>query len=102
MQTEAKTLLVIYKEKDEVVLNQLKKLVALKDDKEEQVIGTEDGTVNIVAWNEKLYIENKKSGNVENVSDKILFIGDIKGTEMLSPVLDEKFNARAGLSPQRR
>lgn len=90
---EAKTLLVVYKDKDEVVLNQLKKMIQTKDDTAEgEIVGVEDGTVEIVAWNEKLYLQNKKAGNVGDINSKILFIGDIKGTENLQPVLDIKFN----------
>jgi hypothetical protein len=90
MFTEAKSLLVVYKEKDEVILNQLKKLVESKDDDVEggKIVGTEDGTVAIVSWSEKVWLENKKAGNLE---DKILFIGDVKGTDKLAPVIDIKF-----------
>lgn len=34
-------------------------------------------------------MENKKAGNIQG---KILFLGDIKGTDKLVPVLDVKFN----------
>lgn len=90
---EPKTLLVVYKEKDEMILNQLKKLIDTKDDGEtDNIVGTEDGTVKVVSWEEKLWLQNKKAGNTGDLADKILFLGDIKGTENLAPILDVKFN----------
>jgi len=93
MFNEPKPLLVVYKEKDEMILNQLKKLVDTKDDGDEgAIVGTEDGTVKIVSWDEKLWLQNKKAGNTGDLADKILFIGDIKGTEKLAPVVSVKFD----------
>lgn len=93
MFNEPKPLLVVYKEKDEMILNQLKKLIDTKDDGEsDNIVGTEDGTVKIVSWDEKLWLQNKKAGNTGDLADKILFLGEIKGTEKLAPVLDVKFN----------
>lgn len=83
----SKTLIVVYK--DEVVVNQLKKMVETHDDKEEGIIGTRDDSVNVVAWTEKVWLNNKKAGNI---TDKVLFLGDISGTDKLIPVLDIKFN----------
>lgn len=82
----AKTLIVVYK--DEMLVNQLKKMVETKDDASEEVVGTRDGSINIVAWNEKVWLGNKKAGNIK---DKVLFLGDIKGIDKLTPVLDVKF-----------
>ena len=88
---ETRALLVVYKEKDEMILNQLKKLVDTKDDVDGTCVGTEDGTVSIISWEEKLWLQNKKAGNTGDLADKILFIGDIKGTEKLAPIIDLKF-----------
>lgn len=83
-----KTLIVVYK--DEMLVNQLKKLVDTKDDIDgNTTIGTRDGSINIVSWNEKVWFGNKKAGNIK---DKVLFLGDIKGTDKLIPVVDVKFN----------
>lgn len=93
MFNDPKPLLVVYKDKDEMILNQLKALVETKDDNTNgTVVGTEDGTVKIVAWNEKTWIQNKKAGNTGDLADKILFIGDIKGTDKLEPILNIKFD----------
>lgn len=83
----AKTLIVVYK--DELILNQLKKLVESKDDTEEQIVGVRDNSINIVAWTEKVWLANKKPGNIQG---KILFLGDIKGTDKLLPVIDVEFD----------
>lgn len=89
-----KNLIVVYKEKDELSLNQLKKMVDTKDDDTENniIVGTEDGTVKIVAWSEKIWLDNKKAGSTGALDDKILFLSDIKGIDKLIPTLDNKFN----------
>ncbi len=85
--TTKKTLIVVYK--DEMLMNQLKKLVETNDDNSEgKVVGTTDGSINIVSWEEKVWLNNKKAGNIK---DKVLFLGDIKGTDKLIPVIDVKF-----------
>jgi len=83
-----KTLIVVYK--DEMLMNQLKKMVETNDDTNEQeVVGTRDGSINIVSWSEKVWLANKKAGNIK---DKVLFLGDIKGTDKLIPVIDLKID----------
>lgn len=82
-----KTLIVVYK--DELLMNQLKKMVETHDDSDECIVGTKDDSINVVSWTEKVWLENKKAGNIQG---KILFLGDVKGTDKLIPVLDIKFN----------
>lgn len=82
-----KTLIVVYK--DELLMNQLKKMVETHDDNDESIVGTRDDSINIVSWTEKVWNGNKKAGNIQG---KILFLGDIKGTDKLIPVLDVKFD----------
>lgn len=82
-----KTLIVVYK--DELLMNQLKKMVETHDDTDEGIVGTRDGSINIVSWTEKVWLANKKAGNIQG---KILYLGDIKGTDKLIPVLDVKFD----------
>lgn len=84
---EPKTLIVVYK--DEMLLNQLKKLVEEKDDSIESTVGIKDGTVRIVSWTEKVWIAQKELGTISN---KVLFLGDIKGMDALIPVLNIKFD----------
>lgn len=82
-----KTLIVVYK--DELLMNQLKKMIETHDDGDDSIIGTRDDSINVVSWNEKVWLGNKKAGNIQG---KILFLGDIKGTDQLIPVLDVKFD----------
>ena len=83
-----KTLIVVYK--DEMLMNQLKKLIETNDDSEDGApVGTTDDSINIVSWTEKVWNGNKKAGNIKG---KILFLGDIKGTDKLTPVVDIKFD----------
>ena len=85
---EPQTLIVVYR--DELHVNQLKKLVETKDDCDsETTVGTKDGSVQIVAWTEKVWLEQKKAGNINN---KVLFLGGIKGTDKLIPVVDIVFD----------
>ena len=83
---EEKNLIIVYK--DELLLNQLKKLIETDDDNEESV-GTIDDSIKIISWDEKTWTHNKKAGNI---NDKVLFLGSIKGTEKLTPVVDIKFD----------
>ena len=85
---QAKTLIVVYK--DEMLLNQLKKLIESNDDANDgTVFGTTDDSINIVSWTEKVWLNNKEAGNIK---DKVLFLGEIKGTDKLTPVVDVKFD----------
>ncbi len=82
-----KTLIVVYK--DELLMNQLKKLIESHDDSDDKVVGTRDDSINVVSWTEKVWLGNKKAGNI---TGKILFLGKIKGTDKLIPVLDIKID----------
>ncbi len=91
---ERKLLIVVYK--DEMLLNQFKKLVETNDDQkitgeggDSKVIGTVDDSINIVSWKEEVWLDNKKNGNIKG---KVLFLGNIQGTSMLIPVLNVKYN----------
>lgn len=83
---EPKTLIIVYK--DEMVANQMKKMIETKDDTEGNVIGTADNSINVVVWSEKIWLANKKAGNI---TSKVLFLGDIKGIDALIPIIDIKF-----------
>ena len=82
-----KTLIVVYK--DELLINQLKKMVETHDDDDSGIVGTRDDSINIVSWAEKVWMENKKAGNIHG---KILSLGDITETDKLIPILDVKFD----------
>ena len=86
MYYEPKTLIVVYK--DEMLANQMKKLIETKDDTDGGLIGTRDSSINVVTWTEKIWLANKKAGNI---TSKVLFLGGIKGVDSLIPVVDVKF-----------
>ena len=86
MYYEPKTLIVVYK--DEMLANQMKKLIETKDDTEGGLTGTRDSCINVVTWTEKIWLANKKAGNI---TSKVLFLGGIKGVDSLIPVVDVKF-----------
>lgn len=78
------TLIVVYK--DEMVLNQFKKLAESRNRDQEYLANHPE--LNIIAWNEKTWLNNKKAGNIRG---KILYLGQLKGTKELIPVIDTKF-----------
>lgn len=82
-----KTLILVYK--DELLMNQLKKLIETHDDTNQEVIGTKDDSIDVISWSEKVWLGNKKTGTI---TGKILFLDEIKGTDKLIPVLDIKLN----------
>ncbi len=81
------TLIIVYK--DEMLANQMKKLIETKDDLENSITGTTDRSINVVSWSEKIWLDNKKAGNI---TSKVLFLGNIKGVDKLIPVIDVKYD----------
>lgn len=86
MFNEKRSLIIVYK--DELLLNQMRKLIETNDDTADTIVGVRDGSIKVISWDEKMWLGQKKSGMVQN---KILFLGDIKGTDKLIPILDIKF-----------
>ena len=86
--TEKRKLLVVYKKRDEIALNFLKKLVETKDDDvdNDKIVGTVDNSVSIIAWTDKEYKDNRKS-----VTNKTVFLDDVNGAKNLIPIMDIKF-----------
>lgn len=82
---EPQTLIIVYK--DEMLANQMKKMIETKDDTDDSITGTQDNSINVVAWTEKVWLANKKAGNI---TSKVLFLGNIKGVDKLIPVIDVK------------
>lgn len=84
------SLIVVYKLKDEMSVNFFKKLIFKNDDLENEIIGVEDGTLKIVAWEEKVWLSNKVAGQISN---KVILLDDVKGSKALLDVSDLKYNA---------
>ena len=54
-------LIVVYKGIGKIAADQLKKLLSQKDDNGETIVGPEDGIVDVVAMEEKVYLDNSKT-----------------------------------------
>lgn len=70
-------LIVVYKEKDEIAVNQLRKLIESNGE-----------AVPVVRWTEQFWLEQKREGIIDS---KMLFVGKVKGTEELFPIIDIKY-----------
>lgn len=75
-------LVVIFDDKDEVAFNYLKKLVETDDDENGSIVGTEDNTVAVIAWDKKKYTDNK------NMANKVMFLGDVERVSSITPIMD--------------
>lgn len=96
-----KSLLIVYKEKDESFFKKLKDLIVAKDDDLDSTIGVEDGTVRPIKCSEKKWLEHKESGRDDKLlGDKILFIDDIKDITLSNPVYN-KYGISYGSIDQR-
>ncbi len=75
--------------KDELLFQQIKKLVETDDDEsEEVVVGTKDGTVRIIRWEESKWVYRNKTDAVDT---KVIVIGDCKKTEG-AQLMDARFD----------
>ena len=77
--------------KDELLYQQLKKLVETDDDdiEKEVVIGTKDGTVRLVRWEEQKWLYRSKT---DTVDAKVIVIGDCKGTDAGEKLMNVKYD----------
>lgn len=75
--------------KDDLLFNQLKKLIQSEDDESEEVIvGVRDGTCRIMRWDERKWLYRSRT---DTLNAKTLVLGDVKGTEDGIKVMDVKF-----------
>ena len=76
--------------KDELLFQQLKKLVETDDDEsEEVVIGTKDGTVRLVRWEEEKWLYRSKTDTVDT---KVIVIGDSRGADNGVKLMNVKYD----------
>lgn len=80
-------IIVVYKGIGKIAADQLKKLVSQKDDSADQIYGTEDGTVEVIAMEEKVYLDNSRT---TPFNDPVLFIDDVKGSKDIIPIARPK------------
>lgn len=82
-----KLLVIVYE--DELLLNEIRKLVETNDDTEDAIIGTEDNSIKIVPWTKETWKNNFRDERLKKA--KILFIGTVEGRESLISETDKKF-----------
>ena len=86
----AKTkLMIVCDEKTEQYANYLRQLISANDDKDGEIIGTEDGTVNVSVWLENEYSDNK---HTVSSNEHILFVGDNKTSRSEASSMNIVFN----------
>ena len=88
IESESRQKLIIVSKTD-ILSDYMKKLVYTKDDTEGEIVGIADGSVEAILWNENFYQLQKECNNIRN---KLLIIGDVKGTGTLTDIIDVKFN----------
>lgn len=86
---KTKKITIVCDEKTEVYANYLRQLISSNDDKDGEVVGVEDGTVDAAVWDEKDYDANKAKLSSNGY---ILFIGDSKTCQAESSSMDVKYD----------
>ena len=81
------TLTVVYNGIGKLAAEQLKKLVSQRDDQGKDIIGSEDGTIKIVALDEPVFIDTSKANTID---DPIVFVDDIKSGQDIMPIAQPK------------
>lgn len=84
-----KKLIIVCDEKTEPYANYLRQLISTNDDKDGEVVGIEDGTVEAAVWLEKEYLANKAQ---ISSNEHILFIGDNKTSKSESSSMIVKYD----------
>lgn len=74
--------------KDDLLFSELRKLVDTDDDEDGRIVGTRDGTVRIVRWDEKKW-RFRRNANVTN--DKVIVTGDIPGAKNDLKLMEPRF-----------
>lgn len=89
MGKSTKKLIIVCDEKTERYANYLRQLISTNDDKDGEVVGIEDGTVEAAVWLEKEYLANKAQ---ISSNEHILFIGDNKTSKSESSSMIVKYD----------
>lgn len=84
-----KKLIIVCDEKTKEYANYLRQLISVNDDKDGEIVGIEDGTVEAAVWTDKEYMAN--SAKVSS-SEHVLFIGENKVTKSETSSMNIKFD----------
>lgn len=83
------TLVIVYEKNWEEPLNQLRSLIDSKDDTDEEVVGSKDGSIQTVQFEAEKW---QKSDLPSNTTSKILFLGHSKASDSWANVLPVRFS----------
>lgn len=78
---KVKDLMVVFEEKDRDIFEQIKLLVETNDDTEDFVIGTKDGTVQVIECEDAKWQTGSEKEFADDMMNKVFFIGNIKGVQ---------------------
>lgn len=84
-----KTLIIVCDDADKKYATYIQQLISAFDDTDDSQVGTKDGAVDAVIWDEKHYRDNLKSLNSTN---HILFIGNTDSAKAARCNMDTKFS----------
>lgn len=84
-----KSLIIVCGDPDRKYATYIQQLISAFDDKDDVIVGTQDGSVDAVVWDEKHYLDNMKKLNSSN---HILFIGDTAAAKEARCNMDVKFD----------
>ena len=85
-----KKLIIVSNESDRKYATYLQQLISAFDDSDDKQVGTKDGSVDAVVWDEKHYRDNL---NCLNSTNHILFIGDNESAREARSNMNVKFYA---------
>lgn len=84
-----KKVTIVSDEKTLEFANYIRQLISVNDDKDDEIIGVEDGSVETAVWTEKEYLNNKAK---LSSNQHILFVGDNKVSKSETACIDVKYN----------
>lgn len=82
-------LIIVCDEKTKNYANYLRQLISVNDDKDGEIIGIEDGTVEVAVWLDKEYLANAAT---LSSNEHILFIGQNKTSKSETSSMNIKFD----------
>ena len=82
-------LIIVCDESTQEYANYLRQLVSSKDDEENEIVGTKDGSVDAVVWFERDYVANMAT---ISSSEHVLFIGENKVSKTEISSMNVKFD----------
>ncbi|MBO4384825.1 MAG: hypothetical protein J5854_05345 [Clostridia bacterium] len=82
--------------KDDLLFSEMRKLIETNDDEDGRIVGTRDGSVRLVRWDEKKWRYRR---NANATGDKVIVMGDVPGAKNDIKLMEarfEKYGVRYG------